>query len=74
MLCRKYTIKNTIVRVGSHMRMRVMDAAKCLEFLSEGKYIFSSNRIGVFFGQNDRFLRTKFWLDLNVMEWTYREK
>ena len=40
MLCRKYTIKNTIVRVGSHMRMRVMDAAKCLEFLSEGKYIF----------------------------------
>ncbi len=59
MLCRKYTIKNTIVRVGSHMRMRVMDAAKCLEFLSEGKYIFlriglefSSDKTIVSFGQN----------------------
>ena len=52
-------IKNTIVRVGSHMRMRVMDAAKCLEFLSEGKYIFlriglvfSSDKTIVSFGQN----------------------
>ena len=44
MLCRKYTIKNTIVRVGSHMCMRVMDAAKCLEFLSEGKSLVSTKK------------------------------
>lgn len=51
MPCRKYTIKNTIVRVGSHMRMRVMDAAKCLEFCP---------RENIFFSESDwSFLRTK---------------